>query len=158
MEGMLNYHILNHNIVSQLPTAAFSVSLNLEAVSGVCLLYLHLISVNVDQTQRINTITDASFTLNRLTFVPRRWCPIRERDSPRRCRWAAAQTGSASQQTGLLDMDLRESQAEPDWPQMEPVGLQVTVTGLDPGGCPTEPTAEEEVVPEPGRGMNRQGL
>lgn len=95
-------------------------------------------------------------TFNLLTFVSWRWCPIRNKDSPSRCRWAAALTGHWSEQLGLLDVDLSVSQAEPGGLHIEFAGLQVSFMGLDTAELPTELIFKAVTVP--GTGVNRQGL
>lgn len=66
--------------------------------------------------------------------------------------------GSRSEQPGLLDVDLRVSQAESVGLHTELMGLQVSVTGLDTTGLSTELIVEAMAVTERGTGMNGEGL
>lgn len=65
-----------------------------------------------------------------LTSVVLRCSPMRHKDSPNRCRWAAAQTGSLPEQLELPTVDLREPQVDVMCPRAEPSRLQVSARGF----------------------------
>lgn len=75
---------------------------------------------------------------------------MRHKDSPNRCRWAAAQTGSLSEQLELPTVDLRESQVDVMGTRAEPSRLQVSARGFN---------ANLRVLsdPCPGAGVTAQG-